>query len=79
MVIEPSLVIILLLLSQHSQDPLLFFGVELPVQYGYIAIVELVSGVAHEVLIEDDSLCHYFVLVFNVVMLDEGFAQMVCS
>ena len=75
-VVEPSLVLPLVFV-QHGKNPLLVLRVELPIDDWYVAVIELIRGVAHEILVEYDAFGFYFVLFLEVVVRDEGFSQVV--
>lgn len=74
--IKPSLVLPFLF-GERVENALLVLGVELPVEYGNIAVIELVGGITHDVLVEHHSLRPHCVLFLVEVELNELLPQMV--
>lgn len=74
--VEPSLVRFLFL-SQHFLNSLFILRVELPVQYGNITIIELISRIAQYVLVEHDSLWLYLMLFFMIIVGNECFSKLI--
>ena len=74
--VEPPLVFPFLF-GERAEDALLVLGVELPVEYGNVAVIELVGGIAHNVLVEHHSLRPHWVLFLVEVELNELLPQMV--
>jgi hypothetical protein len=74
--IEPSLEFSFLL-RQRLQDTLLIVGVELPIEYGNVAVVELVCGIAHYVLVQYYSSWLNGMFVLVVVVGNELLSQVI--
>ncbi len=65
------------LLTQHPQDALLVLGVELPVEDGDVAIVELVGRITHDVLVKHHSSGANRMFLLVVVGSDKLLAEVV--